>query len=436
MAKELDPNDPTPWFYDAIRKQTANRPVEALHDMQKAIELNDNRAVYRSKLLLDEDLAARSATIGRMYNELGFESRGLVEGWKSIYTDPANYSAHRLLADSYFFSPRRGIARVSELLQSQLLQPINITPVQPQLAESDLFLLGGLGPAAPSLNEFNPLFLRDRFALLASGIVGGNGTWGDEVVQSGLLEKLSYSLGQYHFETDGFRPNNDFQQDIYNLFIQGALSPNSSVQAELRSTEVEEGERRLNFFLDNFDPNFHQNRKTETARLGFHHGFSPRSDLLAFFIYKKVEGGFQTTHPSINFSGELKEEAYLIEGQHLVRWAGLNLVSGAGHFDTLGRQEKIVADFFIPFPRSTLDETEANIQHTNVYLYSYFNYGESLTLILGASGNFFKGTLVERNQFNPKIGLMWRPSSETILRAAAFRVLEPGLSIGQTIEPI
>ena len=50
IAKQLDPNDPTPYFYDAIAKQTTNRPVEALHDLEKAIELNDNRAVYRSKL--------------------------------------------------------------------------------------------------------------------------------------------------------------------------------------------------------------------------------------------------------------------------------------------------------------------------------------------------------------------------------------------------
>jgi Flp pilus assembly protein TadD len=41
-AKQLDPNDPTPWFYDAIAKQTTNRPVEALRDLQTAIALNDN----------------------------------------------------------------------------------------------------------------------------------------------------------------------------------------------------------------------------------------------------------------------------------------------------------------------------------------------------------------------------------------------------------
>ena len=82
-------------------KQNINRPVEALHDLQKSIELNDNRAVYRSRLLLDEDLAARSANLGRIYNDLGFQQLALVEGWKSVNTDPANYSAHRFLADSY-----------------------------------------------------------------------------------------------------------------------------------------------------------------------------------------------------------------------------------------------------------------------------------------------------------------------------------------------
>ena len=64
-AKQLDPADPTPWFYDAIRKQSINHPVEALHDLQQSIALNDNRAVYRSRLLLDEDLASRSAGVGK-----------------------------------------------------------------------------------------------------------------------------------------------------------------------------------------------------------------------------------------------------------------------------------------------------------------------------------------------------------------------------------
>ncbi len=63
------------------------------------------------------------------------------------------------------------------------------------------------------------------------------------------------------------------------------------------------------------------------------------------------------------------------------------------------------------------------------------NYLRNLTLTLGASANFFEGTLVERDQLNPKVGLSWTPFSGTTLRAAAFRVLESGLSTAQTIEP-
>jgi tetratricopeptide (TPR) repeat protein len=187
VAKELDPKDPTPWFYDAITKQTTNRPVDALHDLQQAIELNDNRAVYRSRLLLDADLAARSASLGRIYSDLGFQQLALVEGWKSANTDPSNFSAHRFLADSYSVLPRHEIARVSELLQSQLLQPINITPIQPRLAESNLFLISAGGPGALSFNEFNPIFNRDQLALQVSGLLGENSTYAGEGVIAGIV---------------------------------------------------------------------------------------------------------------------------------------------------------------------------------------------------------------------------------------------------------
>jgi tetratricopeptide (TPR) repeat protein len=253
QAQALDPRDPTPWFYDAIREQTANRPVEALQDLEQAIALNDNRAVYRSRLLLDQDLAARSASLARIYRDLDFEQLALVEGWKSVNTDPSNYSAHRLLADSYRALPRHGVARVSELLQSQLLQPLNITPVQPQLAETSLFVLEDAGPAETSLNEYNPLFLRDRHTFQVSGIVGNQGTYGEELVYAGIGNRLSYSLGQFQYETEGFRSNNDFQWDIYNLFLQASPSYNTSLQAELRYTEAEEGDQGVSFFPEDYN---------------------------------------------------------------------------------------------------------------------------------------------------------------------------------------
>jgi hypothetical protein len=69
--------------------------------METAIENNKNRAVYRSQLQMDSDLAARSASLGRIYTDLGFEQVALVEGWTSITQDPSSYTAARFLADTY-----------------------------------------------------------------------------------------------------------------------------------------------------------------------------------------------------------------------------------------------------------------------------------------------------------------------------------------------
>src|SRR5690606_5324804 len=133
LAKELDPHDPTPWLYDALRKNSANRPAEALHDLERAYELNGRRTPYRSRLRIDEDLGARSAGYGRLYRELGFEGLALQRGWESVAADPTDHAGHRLLADVYSTLPRHEIARTSELYQAQLLQPINLVPIPPQL---------------------------------------------------------------------------------------------------------------------------------------------------------------------------------------------------------------------------------------------------------------------------------------------------------------
>ena len=433
MAKDFDSLDPTPYFYDAILKQSINRPVEALHDMQKAIELNDNRAVYRSKLLLDSDLAARSASLARIYTDLGFQQLALVEGWKSVNEDPGNYSAHRFLADTYSALPRHEIARVSELLQSQLLQPINITPVQPSLAEANLFILNGAGPSYLSFNEFNPLFNRNRLALQLSGVAGGNSTLGNELVFSGVQGNVSFSIGQYHYETDGFRTNNDQKQDIYNVFAQVSLSNETSIQAEFRSTDIKKGDLELRFNPENFSPNLRQDEETKSFRLGMRHAFNPNSILIASLIYKNLDATAHEVLPFSTFDISVDENAYMAEIQHLFRSEYINFISGAGHFKT-DRKDTIKTGLFNP-PLTLSDVTKSDVRHTNLYFYSQVNYPKNVTLTVGASADLFDGRIEDRDQFNPKFGLTYNPLPTTTLRAAVFRVLKRSLISSQTLEP-
>jgi tetratricopeptide (TPR) repeat protein len=457
IAKELDPKDPTPWFYDAIAKQTTNRPVEALHDLQKAIELNNNRAVYRSKLLLDSDQAARSASLARIYGDLGFQQLALVEGWKSVNTDPSNYSAHRFLADSYAARPRHEIARVSELLQSQLLQPNNITPIQPRLAESNLFLISSGGAADLSFTEFNPLFNRDRVALQVSGLGGENSTWAGEGIVSGIYKNLSFSAGYTGFETDGFRTNNDQKDKIANIFAQWEITPKTSIQAEYRYRDTENGDLQLRFFADDFDPNLREEDKTDSIRLGFRHAFSPAHNLIGNFMYSDAELSSKTRTEDIvlaSIDGKSNEDAYSGELQYLFRSELISLVAGGGYFN-IDKKDEITTDITIPpmviplppplppivIPGMTLIDTQEfdrDVKHTNAYVYSYINLLKNVTFTLGASGDFFKPDSSDEkdvDQFNPKFGVVWNPVPNTTLRGAVFRTFKRTLITDQTLEP-
>jgi len=442
-AKQLDPKDPTPFFYDALQKQLTNRPVEALQDMEKAIELNDNRAVYRSKLQLDEDLAARSTSLARIYSNLGFQQLALVEGWRSLNTDPTSFSAHRFLADSYSVLPRHQIARVSELLVSQLLQPINVTPIQPSLAESNLFLLGAQGAASTSFNEFNTLMVnRDRVALQASGLVGSFNTSAGEGVASGIYKKASFSVGYSHFNTDGWRANgrtNTGQQDeIGDVFVQYELTPKTSVQAEVRSRKIDFGDNQLKFFKDDFSEGLRQQIKTGSARLGFHHELMPGSDLIANVTYQNLKNDANDLTDPATFHPEAIADQHAWQGEaaYLLRSQYVNLFVGGGRVNIRGN-DRVTAELF-GFPFIDLTVTREG-SHTNGYLYSYLKPLQTLTATLGFSVDAVDAASPQaksiENQVNPKFGLVWNPTPSTTIRAAAFKVLKRTLLTNQTIEP-
>jgi tetratricopeptide (TPR) repeat protein len=416
LAQDFDPNDPTPWFYDAIRLQSVNRPVEALESLQRSIELNDNRAVYRSRLLLDEDRAARSASLARIYDDLGFQQRALVEGGLSVNADPASDSAHRLLADTYSAMPRHDTARVSELLQSQLLQPLNVLPIQPQLGLNNSFIFARTGPADPGFGEWNSLFTRNGVHVLGNGLVGGNSTYGDQVVVTGIWDRLSVSIGQLHYETDGFRPNNDLEENIYQIFAQYQFSSKTSVQVEYRHRENEQGDLPLRFDPDDFEPTLRQTFDSDTARLGVRQVLTPALLLIGSLIYEDD----RTTLDIFGTHSTVDQTGYHPELQFLYRSPRFSLVAGAGYFTADGT-DSVFGDF----------ET----RHGNVYLYPQVHLPWKVDLTLGASVDVLSSSLKDTTQFNPKLGIIWNPVPTTTLRAAAFRALEKPLFSGRSIEP-
>ncbi len=438
MAKELDPNDPTAWLYDAIRKQSVNRPVEALGDLQRSIELNDNRAVFRSRLLLDEDQAARSVSLARIYDDLGFERTAMVEATKSMTIDPANHSAHRFLSDSYADEARHEIAKVSELLQSQLLQPININPIQPQSSYTQLSIVNSGGLVNASFNEFTPLFERNLTRFFAAGAFGSNNTVNAEGVLSGLYKNLSYSFGHFHYDTDGFRENNDLEHDISSVFTQGAITQNVNLQAEYRRRRTSQGDLDYNFDLTDFSEELRRDIDQDVARLGARLSWSRNWDIVLSFVYSDNDERLTQEILDVHET----EDGYQGEGQFLFRKERINIVAGIGRYDLDVDHERIVSlpAIVIPGFGSIIRDPDVtrrrfNRKHNNSYIYANLALPRTVTVTLGGSYDDFEELAVKRDRFSPKIGLQWDITKNARLRAAAFETVKRALVVNQTIEP-
>jgi len=247
LAKEKDPKDPTPYYYDAIRRQAENKPVEAIQDLYKSIELNDNRAVYRSKYLLDQDRAARETTAARTYETLGLEGLARDLASRSLALDPSNASAHRFLSDALGRLGRQEVGQTSELLQAQLLQPPSAVPPSPQLAFSDLRSLDALTGNVTAPSDLGQLFEQNGTRLRLSGLLGERNTGGGELSVSWLSDKVALGFGRFFYKTDGYRENSDIEHRIYNIFGQFAVSPSLSIQAEYRKRDTSQGDISLQF---------------------------------------------------------------------------------------------------------------------------------------------------------------------------------------------
>jgi lipoprotein NlpI len=452
LAKQNDPNDPTPYFYGAIAKQTTNRPIAALGEMNQAIKLNDNRAVYRSEFSLDEDAAAKSANLARIYNDLDFDRLALKQAWTALTLDPTNASSHRFLSDAYIGKPQyySASARASELLQAQLLQPLNITPVQPQLTNENIGLLNNTGPGSLSINEYDALYTANGAHVVANGAFGSNNTKTDNLVASGVYNNLSVSGGQFHYQTDGFRPNNDYRQDIYDAFAQYRITPDFNMQMELKAENKASGDlaTRLNGFQS---PNMRNTLDQQTARLGSHYKINQDQDLLGSFFYTTTANTtkdvtyYTDPIPYNNYNNKLfyqnKAQGYQAEIQYLFHPGRFDITAGLDYLN-LNYKNLIsnLAQYTLPPPDvipylSFTTFVPSTTQHFNSYLYANQKLLPNLTSVLGISYDSYDDQITVRQQLNPKFGLLWKPTQDLTLRVAAFRTLKRPLAAKQTLEP-
>jgi Flp pilus assembly protein TadD len=267
LAKKFDPNDPTPWLYSAIVLEQHNRVNDAVSDLEKSQELNDNRSVFRSRLLLDQDKAVRSANLARIYQDAGLTDWSVREAGRAVSYDYGNFSAHQFLANSYdalrdplAFNLRYEAPAVSEYFIANLLSPVGATPLS----------------QAVSQQEYTRLFDRDHIGVAGRSEYLGNKDWTLDGAVYGRNGPVDYAVEGFRRRQNGQRPNNDFESEGFAGRFRAQLTPKDTFYFEANRTELESGDVSQRYDQDQASRTLRVKEEQEpNVFLGYHREWSP-----------------------------------------------------------------------------------------------------------------------------------------------------------------
>lgn len=460
-AIDLDPNDPTPYLYRAFHRLSSYQPIEALLDIDRSILLNENRAVYRSTLLLDQDLAVRSAGLGRVFSTLGFNEAARVEALKSLNRDYANYSAHLLLADAYDTIPGQELAFVSEKILARLLVPVNFNVISPS------------GGGGVSLNEYTSLFDRPQNRYLLKG----GGSTLDEAIESdnqfaGSSGRFGYSARYAASHSNGFRDNDYSRDHIIRLDGEYQLSHRDKVLAFVAVADDEEGDTSIGFNPKENEADKERSQESSLVNIGYTHSFAPNSTFVSLLAYNHdrpeineaeamrlialtiLQGGDIAELQSLaNVRAQFRQkfEGLRFSAQHIWNSPLLSLVTGGEILDASVEQDDFSTlisdelDFFSP--GSIPSSGEHSEDSEKAFVYGTLHFAERVDVNIG--GNFTRLKIGRSNpippfidgedsegEWNPKLGVSIYPHPQITLRGAYFETVGiAGLSDLQSIEP-
>jgi tetratricopeptide (TPR) repeat protein/outer membrane receptor protein involved in Fe transport len=337
-AKALDPRDPTPSYYAGIYLADENKPGAAIREFQRAIALNDNRAIFRSRFLLDQDVAARGADLARRYWLLGLNQLAESLAVDALEDDPTSSSAHAFLAASARdLHPGTNVS-TDEFIQALLLSPVShnalhtlnrwvsLSPAGTRGSKGDYSVSGlttlltrgsisdrlrresgrGLANFATSIGEYTSLVEAPGANISGQGAYESHDTDDENILGSGGTHRVAASLFAERFSTDGFRDINDDLTDYeVNGLVKAALGPQSDLSFAAVYSNVRAGDvfRDTNAFVAN-DPDLRVRQQLADFHLGYHRQFAPGSHLLAL-----AQGGYSPAR--VNDTKELERPVLL-----------------------------------------------------------------------------------------------------------------------------
>lgn len=442
-ARELDPDDPTPWLYSGLFKHQQNRVNEAIDDLEQSRLRNDNRSLFRSKFLLDQDRSVRGADLAAVLLDAGLDEVSQRESSRAVSYDYSNYSAHLYLADSF----------------RRLEDPSRVNLRFESVRESELLLANLLAPAGGE-NLSQVISQQDHLSFFSSRPVrvssitdySDNGDWVQTASLYGNLRQLSYALDAQYRNLNGWRPNEELEETSTSLQVKYYLTPRDSVyfQSGFRTTEsgdlaqyYDPDQAKTDFLLnEDLGPNF---------LVGYHHEWKPGVHTL--FLAGRLEDDLKVhdgnpnvlflvqnngridrveTPPLFEMNYKSNFEMYSTELQQIWQSDRHAFVVGgryqSGDVETQASLDRALTG------NVSFQDVDASMRRFNVYGYYQWQVTDPLRLTAGVSYDRVEYPLNTdfpplspetgtSESIAPKVGLLYEPGRNTWIRAMYSRSL-------------
>ncbi len=438
-ARDLDPNDPTTPLYSALLHYRRYELGPGIRDLESSVDLNDQRAIYRSRLLLDQDAAVRSANLANLYELADMSDVSRRESARAVASDYASHSAHLNLASSYNalrdptrFNLRNETVWFNEHLLASLLAPTDAAPLSQNLSQ----------------NEYSRLFARDRLGLNTTTEYFGSGEWRQLASQVGNSARFSYALDLDYHSKPGFRPNEDFTRIEWYTRAKAQLTPQDSVLLLAKYQDFEGGDLFQYANLAEARPKYRADESQKPILLaGLHHEWSPGSHTLLLagrltgrqrvedlassqiVAFELPAGDPFSTPMDIRYQTEF--EAYSAEASHILQSDHHTTVAGlrfqTGDFESaavLDSAPSLAPGVFDPIITTSARD---DFQRASIYTYHTWEILPNLRLTGGfsydrvtAPNNFRRPPLSsgdnDTSRWSPKAALVYSPTANFAIR--------------------
>ncbi|MGC8886174.1 MAG: TonB-dependent receptor domain-containing protein [Verrucomicrobiia bacterium] len=461
LAMRLDPQDPTAWLYAALLDQQRNMINRGVRDLEKSAELNENRKLFRSKMLLDQDKAVRSANLAAIYQDAGMTEVSIREATRAVDSDYANYSAHLFLANSY-----------EAMIDRRTINLRFETPWLSELLLANLLAPPGAGSLSQyvSQQEYSRMFDKSRrLGLSSSTEYYSGGDWFERASQFGTIDNTSYAIDYSYRYINGQFQNNKLDEHFYSAKVKQQLTDADSVYFQAYGLERKSGD--LSQYYDPSTPQISRNQKERQQPglfLGYNHQWS--SGINTLILASRIEDEFIFHDPSVGILSPQKDaadsflavnplrifpfdvsfnnkiEAYSLELQQIFQTPKHTTIVG-GRYQyadaftlTTYRPGAAQPPFgaFPPFlaPRypARTETLDYDVRRASAYAYHTYRIFEPLQLHIGVVYDWVSFPInsevpplgrgeIHKDQVSPKVGLTYTPFKNTTLRAVYTRSL-------------